>query len=90
MNSISIRRAVLFMMTLLAAASCTERLTEEEPSVSVPGAVMTKVINTPADSEDGAVLLCLTEEAADAWTAGDRSLVSSFSDNVQVKALKPV
>ena len=78
------------MMTLLAAASCNERLTEEEPSVSVPDAVMTKVINTPSDSEDGAVLVCLTEDAADAWTTGDRSLVSTFSENVQVKALKPV
>ena len=79
------------MMTLLAAASCTtERLPQEEPSVSVPGAVMTKVINTPADSEDGAVLLCVTEEAADAWAAGDRSLVESLSTDVEVIDLKPV
>ena len=79
------------MMTLLAAASCTtERLSQEEPSVSVPGAVMTKVINTPADSEDGAVLLCVTEEAADAWAAGDRSLVESLSADVEVIGLKPV
>ena len=79
------------MMTLLAAASCTtERLPQEEPSVSVPGAVMTKVINTPADSEDGAVLLCVTEEAADAWAAGDRSLVEILSTDVEVIDLKPV
>ena len=91
MNFISIRRVSLFMMTLLAAASCTtERLSQEEPSVSVPGAVMTKVINTPADSEDGAVLLCVTEEAADAWAAGDRSLVESLSADVEVIGLKPV
>lgn len=91
MNFISIRRASLFMMTLLAAASCTsERLPQEEPSVSVPGAVMTKVINTPADSEDGAVLLCVTEEAADAWAAGDRTLVEDLSADVEVVSLKPV
>ena len=78
------------MMTLLAAASCTsERLPQEEPSVSVPGAVMTKVINTPADSEDGAVLLCVTEEAADAWAAGDRTLVEDLSADVEVVSLKP-
>lgn len=79
------------MMTLLAAASCiTERLPQEEPSISVPGAVMTKVINTPADSEDGAVLLCVTEEAADAWAAGDRTLVEDISADVDVISLKPV
>ena len=79
------------MMTLLAAASCTtERLPQEEPSVSVPGAVMTKVVNTPSDSEEGVVLLCVTDEAADAWAAGDRSLVESLSADVKVTGLKPV
>ena len=91
MNFISIRRVSLFMMTLLAAASCTtERLPQEEPSVSVPGAVMTKVVNTPSDSEEGVVLLCVTDEAADAWAAGDRSLVESLSADVKVTGLKPV
>lgn len=51
---------------------------------------MTKVINTPEDSEEGALLLLLSEEVSDAFAAGDRSFVEAFSEGIQVKSLKPV
>ena len=78
------------MASLLLAASCAEGLQEEAALPSVPGAVMTKVINTPSESEDGVLLLCLTDEAADTYASGDRALLSSFSDKCEVTALKPV
>ena len=51
---------------------------------------MTKVINTPDNSEDGALLVCLTSEAADAYASGDRSLLTSFSEEVEIISIKPV
>ena len=92
MHSLSIRRAsLLFTLTLLAASSCVEELHDavNAPS-SVPGSVMTKVINTPEDSEDGVLLLCLSDEAADAYASGGRTLVSEFSEKVQLRSLTPV
>ncbi len=92
MHSLSIRRAsLLFTLTLLAASSCVEELHDgvDAPS-SVPGSVMTKVINTPEDSEDGVLLLCLSDEAADAYASGERSLMSDFSEKVDVKKMTPV
>lgn len=89
----SIRRASLLLtLTLLAASSCMEELHDavNAPSSDVPGAVMTKVINTPEDSEEGTLLLLLSEEVSDAFAAGDRTLVEAFSEGIQVKSLKPV
>ena len=51
---------------------------------------MTKVINTPENSEDGVLLVCLTDEAADAYASGDRSLMTSFAEEIEVSAIKPV
>ena len=92
MHSISMKRfaSILMTVSLFAATSCNEELQEATQLPSVQGAVMTKVINTPADSEDGALLLCLTEEAADAFAAGDRTLQASFSEKIEVKSLKPI
>ena len=93
MHSISINRAfALLTLTLLAASSCVEELHDavNTPVSAVPGAVMTKVINTPEDSEEGALLLCLTEEASDAYASGDMSLAAQFAEGIQVKSLKPV
>ena len=77
-------------LTLLAASSCVEELHDAVNAPSVPGAVMTKVINTPEDSEDGALLLCLTEEASDAYASGDMSLLAEFSEGIDVKSMNPV
>lgn len=51
---------------------------------------MTKVINTPSDAEEGQLLLCLTETAADAVATGDRSLYGNISGVLQVKSFAPV
>ena len=87
MHSLSIRRAsLLFTLTLLAASSCVEELHDgvDAPS-SVPGSVMTKVINTPEDSEDGVLLLCLSDEAADAYASGERSLMFRIIQLIHIK-----
>ena len=51
---------------------------------------MTKVVNTPVDSEEGALLLCLEEAAADAFASGDKSLLDEMSGQIQVKSLTPL
>lgn len=82
---------MLFTLTLLAASSCMEELHDAvDEASSMPEAIMTKVVNTPEDSEEGVLLLCLAEEAADAYAAGDRTLASEFSSKLEVKELKPV
>lgn len=88
-NSI-LKAHLLLIATLFAASSCMEELQEGLQSPAVDGAVMTKVINTPADSEEGALLLCLTEEAADALRAGDQALAETFSADMDLKSLVPV
>lgn len=91
MQSISIRRASMLMIAVLfAAASCTEQLHEDSQLPAEEGAVLTKVVNTPSDCVEGSLVLCLTEDAAEALAAGDNSLVEAFSDKVEVKSLKPV
>lgn len=51
---------------------------------------MTKVVNTPADSQEGVLLLCLEETAADAFAAGDQSLLNEVSGKVPVKSFAPL
>lgn len=51
---------------------------------------MTKVINTPSVSIDGSLLLCLTEEAADALASGDNSLKEQLSQDVSLNSMEPV
>ena len=81
---------MLLTLTLLAASSCVEELHDAVNAPAVPGVVMTKVINTPEDSEEGVLLLCLSEEAADAYAAGDRTLSTTLSNGFEVKSLKPI
>lgn len=91
MQSISIRRASMLMIaTLFAAASCTEQLHEDSQLPAEEGAVMTKVVNTPAGFVEGSLVICLSENAADALSSGDASLVEEMSEKVDVKSLKPV
>ena len=51
---------------------------------------MTKVINTPADSEEGTLLLFLAEETADAIAAGDDAFVQQLSAEFDVTSFEPV
>ena len=90
MNINSIRRVLLSIAVLSAAASCAEQLQEAVQQPPVEGAVMTKVINTPADSEEGTLLLFLTEETADAIATGDNSFADQLSNELNVNSFGPI
>ena len=85
-----IKRLSIIFSVVICAASCADELHEGVSSVPVDGTVMTKVINTPSDAEEGQLLLCLTEAAADAFAAGDRSLYDGVSGALSVKSFAPV
>ena len=51
---------------------------------------MTKVVNTPVDSQEGVLLLCLQEAAADAFAAGDNSLVDEVAGKMPIKSFAPL
>lgn len=85
-----IKRLSIVLSAVICAASCADELYEGVSSVPSEDSVMTKVINTPSDAEEGQLLLCLTETAADAVAAGDRSLYGNISGVLQVKSFAPV
>ena len=85
-----IKRLSIILSVVICAVSCADELREGVSSVPVDGTVMTKVINTPSEAEEGQLLLCLTEAAADAYAAGDRSLCDGFSGVLSVKSFSPV
>lgn len=51
---------------------------------------MTKVVNTPVDAQEGVLLICLQEAAADAFVAGDTSLAEEMTGNMPVKSFAPL
>jgi len=76
---------------LLAAVSCTEALQEDFQSApEVEGAVMTKVINSPEEYVEGSLLVCLTDDAADAFASGDRTLASRLIEKIGPVTMEPV
>lgn len=85
-----IKRLSIILSVVICAVSCADELREGVSSVPSDGTVMTKVINTPSDAEEGQLLLCLTESAADAYAAGDRSLCENISGALRMKSFAPV
>lgn len=85
-----IKRFSLILSVVICAASCADELHEGAPALPDNGGVMTKVVNTPSDSQEGVLLLCLEEAAADAFAAGDQSLLNEVSGTVPVKSLAPL
>lgn len=90
MNIDSIRKGFFLLTTALFAAACTEVIQEEGPQNIQNGVLMTKVINTPSVSIDGSLLLCLTDQAADAMASGDLTLQDQISGQVSLKSMNPV
>ena len=80
----------MIFTVVICAVSCADELREGVSSVPVDGTVMTKVINTPSEAEEGQLLLCLTEEAADAYAAGDMTLADNISGVLQVKSFSRI
>ena len=85
-----IKRFSLILSVVICAASCADELHEGVSAPELNAGVMTKVVNTPADSQEGVLLLCLEESAADAFAAGDHSLVNEVSGKVQMKSFAPL
>ena len=77
-------------MAAVMLAACTEAIQEDGRQNLQDGVLMTKVINTPSASIDGNLLLCLTDEAADAVASGDLTLREQFSSEVSISAMTPV
>ena len=77
-----IKRLSIVLSAVICAVSCADELYEGVSSVPSEDSVMTKVINTPSDAEEGQLLLCLTETAADAVAAGDRSLYGNTKSDL--------
>lgn len=90
MNIDSIRKGFFLLTTALFAAACTEVIQEDGPQNLQNGVLMTKVINTPSVSIDGSLLLCLTDQAADAMASGDLTLQDQISGQVSLKSMNPV
>lgn len=85
-----IKRLFVILSVVICAVSCADELHDGVSAVPEKGAVMTKVINTPEDSEEGVLLLCLGESAAEAYAAGDQSLVDAVSEKIQLKSFAPL
>ena len=83
-------KRILMPVSFLAVISCVEGLQENGPQKVVDGNVMTKVVNTPSDSEDGSLLICLSEEAALALAAGDEVLAQNICEGVKILSFEPV
>ena len=78
------------MSVVICAASCADELRDGVPASNVDGTLTTKVINTPVSSQEGVLLLCLEEAAADAFVSGDNSLVAEISAKMPVKTFSPM
>ena len=78
------------MSVVICAVSCADELHDGVSAVPEQGTVMTKVINTPSEAQEGVLLLCLNEAAADAYATGDMSLVDAVSEKIQLKSFAPL
>lgn len=84
------KRVSILIVSLLAAVSCAEQLQEGTSFPTVEGAVMTKVINSPAEYVEGSLLVYLSSEAADAFVSGEMDLAGELSEKVSLEYLHPV
>ncbi len=85
-----IKRFSIIFSVVICAVACADELHEEVSSSCDNGAVMTKVINTPSDSQEGVLLLCMEEAAVEAFVAGDESFVEAVSGKMQLKSFSPM
>lgn len=85
-----IGKSLILLAAIFAASSCVK---EEFGSTSredaTESSVMTKIINTPSDSEDGVLLLCLSRDAAADVSTGQR-IAAQAPEGMTVKSIRPV
>lgn len=85
-----IRRGAFLFASVMLFAACAEVLTEDTLGNVENGVLMTKVINTPSASIDGALLLRLTDEAAADFAAGSMILADEISQDVKLTSIAPI
>ena len=85
-----IKRFAIILSVVICAVSCADELHDGVSTSLNGGTVMTKVVNTPVDAQEGVLLLCLQESAADAFAAGDMSLADGMADKMSVKSFAPL
>lgn len=85
-----IKRFSIILSVVICAVSCADELHEGVSPSLEGGTVMTKVVNTPVDAQEGVLLLCLQEAAADAFVAGDNSLSEEMTGKMPVKSFAPL
>ena len=81
----------LILSAALFATSCVNEVMENasEQGNAPENSVMTKIINTPSDSEDGTLLLYLSKEAAANFHNGQR-IASQTPEGLEVRSFKPI
>ena len=85
-----IKRFAIILSVVICAVSCADELHEGVSPSLDGGTLMTKVVNTPVDAQEGVLLLCLQEAAADAFVAGDNSLAEEMTGKMPVKSFAPL
>ena len=85
-----IKRFAIILSVVICAVSCADELLDGVSPSLQDGTVMTKAVNTPADSQEGVLLLCLQEAAADAFAAGDNSLMEDVAGQMPIKSFAPL
>ena len=81
----------LILSAAIFATSCVNEVLENtsDNGFAPDGSVMTKIINTPADSEEGTLLLFLSQEAAANVNNGLR-ITAQAPEGMEVKSFKPL
>lgn len=89
MHIFSKKNSSLFLTAamLIAAASCTQELQENDLVKPSDDVVLTKAVNTPEDALEGNLIVKLSEETV---VAGYEGLMSQFSEKVDVISMRPV
>lgn len=86
-----IRTLLFSAAALLVSVSCLQEMNEgAAPALVGDRNVLTKVINTPAESVEGSLLVCLSETGAASLAEGDMNIVESIRENIQLVSFEPV
>ena len=87
MSYISRIGQLLILSAAVFATSCVGEMVENAPEVE--NSVMTKIINTSGDSQEGTLILYLNQEAANSVHNGQR-IAAQTPEGMDVKSFKPV
>ena len=78
----------LMLCALFSVQACVEEPVADTPATQEKQhSLLTKAVNSPSDSEEGNILVCVSEEAA---SIGDSLLALMFSERYPVTSVRPV